>query len=46
LEKKGEGEERASLGIHPLVKVFAAGEEVGNSISVSRDVVEPEVEVL
>jgi hypothetical protein len=35
-----------SLRIHPLVKVFAAGEEVGNSVGVSRDVVEHKVKVL
>jgi hypothetical protein len=45
-EKKGKREECASVRIHPLVKVFSSGEEVGNSISVSRDVFEHEVKVL
>jgi hypothetical protein len=34
------------LGIHPLVKVFAAGEEVGNGVGVSGDVIEHKIEIL
>ena len=44
--EKGKGEEDTSVGIHPLVKVFALGEEVCYSIGMSRDVVKVVVEIL
>ncbi len=44
--KKGKGEEDASGGIHPLIKVFALGEKVGDGICVSWDVLESVIEVL
>jgi hypothetical protein len=45
-EKKEKREECASVRIHPLVKVFVAGEEIGDGIGMSRDVFEHKVEVL
>jgi hypothetical protein len=38
MEEKGEGEEYPCLWIHPLVKVFSAGEKVGDGVRVSRNV--------
>jgi hypothetical protein len=34
------------MRIHPLVKVFATGEEVGDSVGMPGDVVEYKVEIL
>ena len=46
MNEKRKGEEYSSVGIHPLIKVFASGEEVGNSVGVSGDVIEVVVKVL
>jgi len=44
--EKGEGEEDMGVGIHPLIKVFSSGEEIGYSVSMSRNVFESVVKVL
>ena len=46
LNKKGKGKEDAHVGIHPLIKVFSMGKEIGNSVSVSRDVFKVVIKVL
>jgi hypothetical protein len=46
VEKKGSGKENVSVGFHPLVKVFAVGEKVSNSVSMTGDMFELEVKVL
>jgi hypothetical protein len=46
MKEKREGKEDACLRIHPLVKVFPAGEEVSDSVRVSRDMFEGKVEIL
>ena len=35
-----------SIGIHPLIKVFSSGEEVGYGVCMARDMVEVVVKVL
>jgi hypothetical protein len=46
VEEKGEGKEHTCMRIHPLIKVFPMGEEVGNGVRVSRDVFQDEIKVL
>jgi hypothetical protein len=46
MKKKGKGEECMCMRIHPLVKVFSMGEEVGDSIHMSGDMFEDEVKIL
>ena len=46
MNKEGKGEEDASIGIHPLIKVFSLGEEVCYSVSMSGDVVKAVVKIL
>jgi hypothetical protein len=46
MKKKEKRKEYASMRIHPLVKIFSSGEDVGDSVCASRDVFEDEVEVL
>jgi hypothetical protein len=46
VKKEGKGEEYMSMRIHPLVKVFSMGEEVGDCVHMSRNVFENEVKVL
>ena len=44
--EKRKREEYASIGIHPLIKVFSLGEEVCYGVSMSGDVVEAVVKIL
>jgi hypothetical protein len=46
VEKEREWKEHVGMRIHPLVKVFLSGEEVGNGVGMSGDVFEYEVKVL